>query len=647
VGDALDQVRRFAALGARLLALEYRGKRPRAACWTADGEPPDAVERHVARGGNYAVLCGRGLAVLDVDAKSGGVESLARLEADLGLDLSRCPTVWTGSGGGSRHVYFQAPVADRFRTTLAQYPGLEFRAGGRAGAQYVVGPGSTHPSGELYRWDPAALDRIEAAEFAGDPWLPPAPPALLARYTRPPVEPSAELSDPEPIERLQAALDAIPTEECREYGRWLQVGMALHAGSGGDPEALGLWIEWSARDPQYADEAADACEAKWDTFRAGRGVGVGTLYALAREFSGAVPERLPEQDFEPLPPLSPPEQAEPEASDFGSLPVGEFLERIKPAPPIVEGLLYGSGVHVLFGPWGLGKTYVALDLALHVALGRDVWQGRPLYLAGPVEFFLAEGAYAVPTRLRAFAAHWKIDARTADLRLRPAGLDLSSRATRAASLRYLAWRRPRLLIVDTLAASMGAGDENSAKDVGVVLRWGRHVHEHTGATVLFVHHPGHKNQGHARGSSAIEANTDGVIALKRSSGGRGRFAIAPKKVRSGRPAPPLALRLLEVALGEDPERPGRQIVDSVVVPDTSASPELEALAEAVREAGDALPLADAAEIVAELRSIEAKSGRKWLQSALREPEARFFGLALDGETVRFAPDADEMLEGDT
>src|SRR5690606_11681278 len=95
-------------------------------------------------------------------------------------------------------------------------------------------------------------------------------------------EAPADPADLEPLERLQAALDAIPTTDCRDYERWLSVGMSLHAGSGGDPDALAAWIQWSARDPQYQHEAADVCAGKWETF-GGSGVGPGTLYALAKE----------------------------------------------------------------------------------------------------------------------------------------------------------------------------------------------------------------------------------------------------------------------------------------------------------------------------------------------------------------------------
>ena len=54
----------------------------------------------------YGVLV-RGLLVIDVDARNGGVESYERLVEDVPSIAGAGLIVQTGSGGGSRHLYFK------------------------------------------------------------------------------------------------------------------------------------------------------------------------------------------------------------------------------------------------------------------------------------------------------------------------------------------------------------------------------------------------------------------------------------------------------------------------------------------------------------------------------------------------------------
>ena len=85
-----------------------------------------------------------GLAVLDVDPRHGGVESLQSLEKEHGV-LPDGPRVKTGGGGF--HVYFEYRAAD-IRSRAGVRPGLDLRAEGG----YVVGSGSTHVTGRIYNW---------------------------------------------------------------------------------------------------------------------------------------------------------------------------------------------------------------------------------------------------------------------------------------------------------------------------------------------------------------------------------------------------------------------------------------------------------------------------------------------------------------
>jgi putative DNA primase/helicase len=74
------------------------------------------------------------------------------------------------------------------------------------------------------------------------------------------------------IERARAALFCIPPDLPRD--EWVTAGMGAHAA--GLP--LNDFIEWSRPAPKFN---LQACKSTWRSFKAGRGIGEGTLYRLA------------------------------------------------------------------------------------------------------------------------------------------------------------------------------------------------------------------------------------------------------------------------------------------------------------------------------------------------------------------------------
>jgi len=101
------------------------------------------------------------IAVLDIDPRHGGNESLKELELTYGR-LPDTPIVHTGGGG--EHYYFRSDVALRSRTGLR--PGVDFKAEGG----FVVAPPSLHASGHRYEWD--GVLNLETVALAPVPrWL--------------------------------------------------------------------------------------------------------------------------------------------------------------------------------------------------------------------------------------------------------------------------------------------------------------------------------------------------------------------------------------------------------------------------------------------------------------------------------------------
>jgi putative DNA primase/helicase len=89
-----------------------------------------------------------GVVVLDVDADTGGEQTLANLEAR----FERLPDTWAVlSGGGGAHFYFRMPGSDVRNSAGSVGPGIDVRGNGG----YVIAPPSLHKSGAIYRWSTA------------------------------------------------------------------------------------------------------------------------------------------------------------------------------------------------------------------------------------------------------------------------------------------------------------------------------------------------------------------------------------------------------------------------------------------------------------------------------------------------------------
>lgn len=220
---------------------------------------------------------------------------------------------------------------------------------------------------------------------------------------------------------------------------------------------------------------------------------------------------------------------------------------------MVKGWLSRRGLSMLYGPSNAGKTFVALDMAMHVAASKP-WRGCKVN-GGAVLYIAAEGGAGVRNRLAAFKREHP-DMASAPFTLLPVGLDLHAQGDALAVCEAMPDAAPALVVIDTLARSMGAGDENTAKDAAMFVRNCDLIREATGAHVMVVHHTGKDEDRGARGSSALRAAVDTEINV--TSEGE----IVCKKQRDMAYAEPLHFKLRGVLLGQDED--GDPVTSAVV-----------------------------------------------------------------------------------
>ena len=211
-------------------------------------------------------------------------------------------------------------------------------------------------------------------------------------------------------------------------------------------------------------------------------------------------------------------------------------QQLKALPPpewLIDGILPKAGFSVLFGPPNVGKTFLALDLALQRAIAGDL----VIYVAG-------EGKPGIASRVSAWLTEYgHADNALENFRVHDGPVEmLAEKAVKdfIADLRGLE-RPPAMIVLDTLARCFGAGDENSAQHMGSFIKQCDLLRDAwPGCSVLVLHHTGKDERKGARGSSALLGAADCVMEL---SGSRDLLTLQCEKMKDAERFKPQTLEL--------------------------------------------------------------------------------------------------------
>ncbi|MCB1746303.1 MAG: bifunctional DNA primase/polymerase [Gammaproteobacteria bacterium] len=548
-------------------ACKSPGKHPRIKDWaTLATTEPAVIEGwwRVMPQSNIGIATGpeSGIWCLDIDVHKGGQDTLDRWEAEHGK-LPDTVTAITGSGG--THYVFAWPEAGEVRSaTNVLGPGVDTRG---AGGQFVVEP-SMHVSGTAYTWE-GSSDPLEGHKAL------PAGEALERAVAAPRSAPAAPMTsaaavlDPGKVAELRGVLTYIPADD-RDI--WIRVGMALHS-TGAGAQAYGLWCEWSQLSPKYDP---DDQRRVWDSMRRdGGGVTLSTLYGMAKGNGWVDPGQVAGVPvaYAQAPVVVPP------AAGFEFISAAELVSDPQPPTWCVVDVLEASTLAVIYGDSDAYKSFIALDLGLHVAAGR-AWHGKPVR-QGAVFYIAGEGHRGIGRRVAAWCK-WHQQPGQIPFYASRTSAELTSYTSAyavseaVAAMVEAAGEVPAMIIIDTLAANFGAADENSAKDMGAFLNFTqRLLRERFDATVLVVHHVGHGDKKRERGSYALRGNVDARLLVERTNDLES--LVTCEKMKDAERFAPMRASLAVVPLGiVDSE--GRPVTSLTV---TTAVPELGAKAPAL------------------------------------------------------------------
>lgn len=316
-------------------------------------------------------------------------------------------------------------------------------------------------------------------------------------------KPSLTLHDTRKL--AKEALSCIPNDDLH-YDEWVRIGLAIKAAFPEDEgEALQLWLDFSEKSHKFNAQTA---EDKFSTFHP-KTIGAATLYYLATKhgWTNHIPQSEPEDDFGPVPETA----AIKKPSRLFAIKFNDITLDTNHTP-LIRGVIDQGAMSVMYGESNTGKTFVALDMAFHIAAGlpwnnHRTTQGAVLYVA-------AEGGRGAKCRMLALR---KVHATNdVPLFLVPCPVDLRRPDADTKPLIALAKTfnvNFALVVVDTLSRALSGGNENSSDDMGAYVMNADRIREATHAHVMTVHHAGKDTSKGARGHSLLRAATDTEIEI--------------------------------------------------------------------------------------------------------------------------------------
>jgi predicted transcriptional regulator len=343
---------------------------------------------------------------------------------------------------------------------------------------------------------------------------------------------------------------------------WVSMAHAIYGASSGQDWGRKEWLAWNARRQQTPNEP----ERVWDTIKPAE-VRAGSGYIKAQLFTRNRTELLERI-------------ANAEAGNLFSKVIGDEgqsdspkpnLDGVyfdgdeppAPVPTIVDELIPAEGLTFLGGQSGAGKTFIAIDLAVSLAMGKP-FMGRPTEERLGTIYVAGEGRQTIAPRLEA-AKQGRFITDKLPIAVIKDVPDLTRRDDRQkfiAKLRIVKDEvesrfgcRVGIIIIDTLIACFTFKDENSAGEMGAICKAASELGDSIGAATLAVHHYGKDASTGLRGSSSLRGAGESVLSVLGNrdevEGTCTNRRLVHAKSRVGEEGAEFPFELESIFLGED------------------------------------------------------------------------------------------------
>jgi len=277
---------------------------------------------------------------------------------------------------------------------------------------------------------------------------------------------------------------------------------------------------------------------------------------------------------------------------FDLIQVNDIMQNITAPKWVVKDICEEDSVVAIFGQPKSGKSFVTVDLACNIVLGRN-WHGHET-TQGSVVYLAGEGTRAISRRFLSWQQQNAIHIKDAPLLISTRGARLLDDKDHQL-LKDTIDRtqdesgKVRMIIVDTLQRNFGAGNENSTEDMSAFIERIDDLRDSYNTCVAIVHHTGHGTSTRARGSSVIQASVDWEYRVARTNLGSDMFVeFSQTLVKDGKPIMPKNFKFIEQKLPfHDMTSGALELVDVGDMPKkTKVSEKGQAIIDAVKSVQD-------------------------------------------------------------
>jgi len=209
----------------------------------------------------------------------------------------------------------------------------------------------------------------------------------------------------------------------------------------------------------------------------------------------------------------------PVAEQKSSLLTAGELKALPQVEYLIKGILPATGISACYGASGSGKTFLVTDLGISLAIGLD-WYGRKVKKC-PVTFIVLEGSGGLTKRFQAWESHFnETIPDTVNVYIDTFSLMTSNDVSQLVEELNKKGQNSGLIVIDTLNQASPGADENSSKDMGLIIQNAQRLAKENNSHVMLVHHTGKDASKGLRGHSSLIAALDVAIEVRRDGSGR-------------------------------------------------------------------------------------------------------------------------------
>jgi archaellum biogenesis ATPase FlaH len=237
----------------------------------------------------------------------------------------------------------------------------------------------------------------------------------------------------------------------------------------------------------------------------------------------------------------------------------QLLERPMQTDWLIRNYIPADATVMLFGAPASGKSLIALEMASCIISGED-WHNQPVK-QGVVAYIAGEGFNGISKRFKALAINKAMPVE--HFHCSKIAMDLFDEESSLSVLCAVqAMKDLRLIIVDTLHRNF-SGDENQSSNFATALKHCDRLRNATGATIMLVHHSGHKSSDRGRGSSSMTGAMDAEFQASNDGG----VKIHCTKMKDDEMPKDIKFKINSVVIGHDED--GKPITAPLLVKSTT------------------------------------------------------------------------------